>query len=88
METVNRQKPDNYLAWAILTTLLCCMPFGVVAIIKATQVDTYWAGGNYSEAEAAAESAKKWSIAGAVTSAIVGAIYVIIIVIATIVSEL
>ncbi len=53
------KKPDNYLVWAILSTLLCCMPFGIVAIIKATQVDTYWANGNYDEAYAAADSAKK-----------------------------
>ena len=88
METVNRQKPDNYLAWAILTTLLCCMPFGIVAIVKATQVDTLWANGNYDEAEVAAQSSKKWSIAAAVASAIGCAIYVLVVVIAAIVAEL
>ena len=88
METVNRQKPDNYLVWAILTTLLCCIPFGIVAIVKATQVDTLWANGNYDEAEATAQSSKKWSIAAAVASAIVCAIYVLVVVIAAIVAEL
>ena len=39
------QKPDNNLVWAILSTVLCCMPLGIVAIIKATSVDTLWTAG-------------------------------------------
>lgn len=27
------QKPDNYLVWSILCTVLCCIPFGVAAIV-------------------------------------------------------
>lgn len=62
------QKPDNYLVWAILCTVLCCMPLGVVSIVKATQVDSLWAMGRVDEAYAASEAAKKWAIWGAVTS--------------------
>ena len=29
------RRPDNYLVWAILTTILCCLPFGVVSIVFA-----------------------------------------------------
>ncbi len=55
-------KPDTGLVWGILTTLFCCLPFGIVSIVKATQVDTYWAMGNYDEAYAAASSARKWAL--------------------------
>ena len=55
------QKPDNGLVWAILSTVLCCLPFGIVAIIKATQVDTFWASGNFDAAYQAASDARKWS---------------------------
>ncbi len=79
MDTSNRQKPENYLVWAILSTLLCCLPFGIVAIIKATQVDTYWANGSYDEAYAAADSAKKWTIAGAVSSLVFVVLYLLLI---------
>ena len=82
METVNGQKPDNYLVWAILTTLLCCMPFGIVAIVKATQVDTYWAQGNQTGAIEAANAAKKWSIVSAISAAVVWFIYLLVVVIA------
>ena len=29
--------PSTNMAWAILTTLFCFLPFGIVAIIKASQ---------------------------------------------------
>ena len=54
MNNLTSQKPDNYLVWAILSTVLCCMPFGIVAILKASQVDTFWAQGNQAEAIEAA----------------------------------
>jgi hypothetical protein len=54
--------PSNHLVIAILTTLFCCLPFGIVAIVKASQVNGLWAGGRYAEAQAASASAKKWAI--------------------------
>ena len=88
MNNLTNQKPDNYLVWAILSTLLCCMPFGIVAIVKATQVDTFWAQGNQVEAIEAANAAKKWTIVSAVSAVAVLFIYVLIVVIAAIVSGL
>ena len=89
MNNLTNQKPDNYLVWAILSTLLCCMPFGIVAIVKATQVDTFWAQGNQAEAIEAANAAKKWTIVSAVSSVAVWSIYVlIVVVIAAIACEL
>ena len=88
MNNLTNQKPDNYLVWAILSTLLCCMPFGIVAIVKATQVDTFWAQGNQAEAIEAATAAKKWTIVSAVSAVAVWFIYGLIVVIAAIVSGL
>ncbi|MBP3565768.1 MAG: CD225/dispanin family protein [Alistipes sp.] len=88
MNNLTNHKPDNYLVWAILSTLLCCMPFGIVAIVKATQVDTFWAQGNQAEAIEAANAAKKWTIVSAVSSVAVWSIYVLIVVIAAIACEL
>ena len=39
------RKPDNYLVWAILSTVFCCLPLGIVAIVKASKVDALWAQG-------------------------------------------
>ena len=88
MNNLTNQKPDNYLVWAILSTVLCCMPFGIVAILKASQVDTFWAQGNQTEAIEAANAAKKWTIISAVSSAAIMLIYVLIMSIVAIVAEL
>ena len=59
------QAPNNYLVWSILVTLFCCLPLGIVAIVKSSQVNGLWAQGQYAEAQASAESAKKfvtWSV--------------------------
>jgi len=53
-------KPDNYLVWSILATLFCCIPFGIVSIVYATQVDSKYAVGDYPGAGAAAAKAKTW----------------------------
>ena len=55
------QKPDNFLVWAILTTVMCCLPTGIVALIYANKVDPAWNAGNYQEAEEAAKNARMWT---------------------------
>ena len=54
-------KPDNGLVWAILSTLCCCLPFGIVAIVYAAQVDGKYAAGDYQGAVDSASKAKTWS---------------------------
>jgi hypothetical protein len=54
-------KIENYLASAILTTLCCCQPFGIVAIVYAAQVNTKLAAGDLAGAREAARQAKMWS---------------------------
>ena len=58
--------PENNLVWAILSTVLCCLPLGIVAIIKSTKVNELWLRGDYAGAQKAADDAKKYSIIGAV----------------------
>ena len=53
-------KPDNCLVWAILSTLCCCLPFGIVAIVYAAQVDGKYAAGDYQGAVDSANKAKTW----------------------------
>ena len=73
-------KPDNYLVWSILVTLFCCLPFGIVAIIKSCAVDSAYNVGNLPAAQAAAAEAKKWCIIGAVSSVILSVLYLLIFV--------
>lgn len=59
MSNIN-QKPDNNLVWAILSTLFCCLPLGVVAIVNASKVDSLWYSGEHDASKEAAANAKKY----------------------------
>ena len=62
--------PTN-LVWGILTTLLCCLPFGIVSIVFAAQVSSKQAAGDYAGAWDASKKAKTWAIVSAVTGIVV-----------------
>ncbi len=57
----------NHLVWAILSTLFCCLPFGIVSIVFSTQVNTKQAQGDYAGAMDSSRKAKTWAIASAVS---------------------
>jgi hypothetical protein len=76
--------PPNYLVWAILTTILCCLPFGIVSIIYAAQVNSKWTEGDYDGAKLSSKHAKIWAlvafvvgISGIIISIILAAVGVI-----------
>lgn len=48
----------NYLVPAILTTVFCCLPFGVASIIFATQVNSKLQVGDVAGAAEASKKAK------------------------------
>lgn len=52
--------PPNYLVFAILVTIFCCLPFGIVAIVFAAQVNSKAAAGDYAGALDASKKAKTW----------------------------
>lgn len=72
-------KPSNNLVWAILSTLLCCLPLGVASIVSAAKVDGAWASGDYAGALHHSEKAKSWAIRSAVASAVVVALYLLFV---------
>lgn len=53
-------KPDNFLMWAILSTIFCCLPFGIPSIVYASKVDGLWYAGDYAGAQNAASKARTW----------------------------
>ncbi|MBN1125367.1 MAG: CD225/dispanin family protein [Sedimentisphaerales bacterium] len=50
----------NYLVQAILITLCCCLPFGIVAIVYAAQVNGKLQAGDYQGALECSGKAKMW----------------------------
>ncbi len=71
-------KPDTYLVWTILTTILCCLPLGAYAIYCSTRVDSYYMAGNYAEAQRQSANAKKWAIVAAIVGPVLYIIFWII----------
>lgn len=55
-------RPSSYLALAIISTILCCLPTGVVSIIYSTKVNGLYADGKYEEAKKASRHAKTWGL--------------------------
>lgn len=65
--------PKNHLVMAVLSTIFCCLPFGIVAIIKASQVNSFYMNGFYERAQISANDAQKWTIISVITGpAVVG----------------
>ena len=50
----------NYLVYSILVTIFCCVPFGIVSIVYAAQVNGKLAAGDYAGAVEASNKAKIW----------------------------
>lgn len=55
-------RPSSYLALAIISTILCCLPTGIVSIIYATKVNSAYEDGKYEEAIRASKNAKTWGL--------------------------
>lgn len=64
-------KPSNNMVWAVLTTIFCCLPFGIPAIVFAARVDSLWFSGRHQEAYNAARASRNWALIAAIV-AIVG----------------
>jgi hypothetical protein len=77
-------KIENNMIWAVLSTVLCCVPIGIYAIICANKVDGLVAQGNIEEATKQAAEAKKWAIIGAAAGFVVILLYSIISIIAAV----
>ncbi len=60
-ENKKQVKPDNFLVWAILSTVICCLPLGIVAIVYENKFDSLWYAERYEEAEDALKKAKMWT---------------------------
>lgn len=52
---------NNHLTKAILSTILCCLPLGIVAIVKAAQVNGKIEAGNLRDAVQASDEADNWA---------------------------
>ena len=78
--TVQGADIPNYLWQSIAVTLLCCLPFGIAAIVYASKVDGLKMAGDLAGARQASENAKKWTIYSVVGWVIGVVLYILLIV--------
>ena len=71
----------NYLVFAILTTVFCCLPAGVVSIVYAAQVNGKIQEGDVAGAMEASKNAKLWAMISAGLGVAVIALWFIFVVI-------
>ena len=68
----------NYLVPAILVTVLCCLPAGIVAIVYAAQVNSKLAGGDIAGAQLASKNAKMWCWISGAAALVLGLCYAVV----------
>lgn len=71
-------RPPTNMVWAILTTIFCCLPFGIVSIVYAAKVDGLWNAGELPEAIDASQKARQWALVSLIVSLVCGVIYFIV----------
>jgi len=71
MDQNTQPKPPNYLAMAIITTILCCLPLGIVSIVFSTQVNSKYAIGDYEGALKASKNAKLFWMISLITGLVI-----------------
>ncbi|MGP0017672.1 MAG: CD225/dispanin family protein [Candidatus Sulfotelmatobacter sp.] len=70
---------QNYLVFAILVTVLCCLPAGIPAIVYAAQVNGKLQAGDVAGAQLASKNAKMWCLISAGLGLAVGLIYAVLV---------
>ena len=78
MNTSPSYVPNN-LVWAILSTLFCCLPLGIVSIVFAAQVNGKLAAVDVAGAQEASDKAKKWAMWSAIAGVSLVVLYIIVI---------
>ena len=65
MEILTHKKiPSSNILLAVLTSLCCCMPLGIIAVIKASRVRLLYEKGEYDQAIKASVQARRYCYAG------------------------
>lgn len=69
-------KPNNYLVWSIITTILCCLIGGIIAIVYSTKVDGKYYAGDFAGAEADSRASRGWNIGSMIVGGLFNLIYI------------
>jgi hypothetical protein len=76
--------PPNYLVWAILATIFCCLPLGIPAIVFAAQVNSKWQVGDYAGAQESSRKARQFALWSTIIGVVFAVIYLVFVIAVTV----
>ena len=76
------EPPPNNLVWAILTTIFCCLPLGIVSIVFAAQVNGKWQAGDREGAMDASRKARTFALWATIVGLLVILGYAVLVTVA------
>jgi len=85
--TAQTAMPKTWLVESILVTCFCCLPFGIVGIVNSTKIESLYLGGQYELALHHSQLAKKWTLWGLWAAVAFWALYLVIVLVAVVISE-
>ncbi|MDD6139832.1 MAG: CD225/dispanin family protein [Bacteroidales bacterium] len=65
-DTDTSKCPPSNMVWAVLATVLCCMPVGIVSIVYSCRVSSLYAKGDFVGAKRASDRAAYWALGSAI----------------------
>jgi hypothetical protein len=68
---------DSYMLQAVLSTIFCCAPFGIVAMVYAAKVNTLKEEDDIEGALRASQKARKWCKVSLITQLSIVAVYLL-----------
>jgi hypothetical protein len=71
--------PPNHLAWAIISTIFCCLPLGIVSIVFAAQVNSKWSSGDHAGAQESSRKARSFALWSTVIGAVGAVLWILLV---------
>jgi hypothetical protein len=65
----------THLVWALLATILCCLPLGIVSLVYSAQVNTHLFRGDIPAAQRSSRLARNWALAALVVAVVLWLFY-------------
>lgn len=72
--------PRNYMTEAILVTIFCCQPLGIVSIVLAAGINSDYRLGNYEKAERQSRQAGTWVLVSFIVGLVANLLYIVFLV--------
>lgn len=82
-----QQSVPDYLIWSIITTLCCCLPLGIVAIVMSVQSKSEEKAGNYDSAVSKSKTAFYCNLIGMIGGFIISVVWIVINILAVAAAE-